>query len=55
MNLEMKNKKYLVTHHMTYETFMYFVKKLKPFIKSKIIMFIKTPLKLWVSIMLVCS
>jgi hypothetical protein len=41
MSLEMKNKRYLVTHHMTYETFMYLVKKLKTFIKSRIIMFIK--------------
>jgi hypothetical protein len=31
---------------MTYETFMYLVRKLKSFVKSKVTMFVKTPLKL---------
>ncbi len=41
----MKDIKYLSAHFMTYGMFMYLVGKLKPFVKSKVIMFFKAPLK----------
>jgi hypothetical protein len=41
--LEMSDKKYVSTYHMTYETFMYLVRKLEPFVKSRAIMFVKEP------------
>jgi hypothetical protein len=40
-----KKNKFLVTYYMTYGTLMYLVKELKPFVKSKAIMFVKAPLK----------
>jgi hypothetical protein len=44
-NLEMKDRKYLSTHHTNYGTFMYLVRKLEPFIKSKVIMFVRALLE----------
>ncbi len=41
----MKDRKYLFEHCMTYGTFMYLVRKLEPFVKSKVIMFVRAPLK----------
>jgi hypothetical protein len=41
----MKDKKYLFKHRMTYGTFMYLVRKLEPFVKFKVIMFVRAPLK----------
>ncbi len=45
-NLEMKDRICLFTYSMTYGTFMYLVRKLESFVKSKATMFVKTPLKL---------
>jgi hypothetical protein len=52
-NLEMKDRKYLFARCMTYGTFMYLVKKLKHFVKSKVIMFVKAPLEFIKTIRLV--
>jgi hypothetical protein len=40
-----KKNEFLVTYYMTYGILMYLVKKLKPFVKSKAIMFVKASLK----------
>jgi hypothetical protein len=45
-NLGTKERKYLSTYSMTFEIFMYFVRKLEPFFKFKAIMFIRAPLEL---------
>jgi hypothetical protein len=45
-NLEMKDQKYLFAYRMIHKTFMYLVGELEPFVKSKVTMFVKAPLKL---------
>jgi hypothetical protein len=52
-NLEMKDKIYLFTCCMTYGTFMYLVKELETFVKSKVTMIVNAPLKLGKTIGLV--
>jgi hypothetical protein len=45
-NLEMKDKKYLSAYHITYRAFMYLVRELEPFVKSRATMFVKAPFEL---------
>ncbi len=52
-NLEMKDKIYLFTYCTNYGTLMYLIKELKPFVKSKVTMFVNAPLKLGKTIGLV--
>jgi hypothetical protein len=42
----MKDQKYLFAYRMIHKTFMYLVGELEPFVKSKVTMFVKAPLKL---------
>jgi hypothetical protein len=45
-NLEMKDPKYLFAYRMIHRTFMYLVRELEPFVKSKVTMFVRAPLEL---------
>jgi hypothetical protein len=42
----MKDKKYLSAYYMTYGAFMYLVRELEPFVKSRATTFVKAPFEL---------
>jgi len=55
---KLKIKKYLVVYHMTYGKFMCLIRELKPFIKSKSIIFLNPHYNLesyWVGVISICT
>jgi len=42
----MRDRKHVSTYHMTYETFMYSVRELEPFVTFRATMFVRAPFKL---------